>query len=211
MTTKESQKYFTDEQKNFFKDILKITTENDRKDIIIKILLESTKFYRITVLTELNLSEKFLVKYSPVSKIEYLLSWADWLLNKKRDFVRDYLVENKIVVPSENFFDFEILCFIDDKPVILLRNIENFLSHSGETLLVPGLAQPVSVPPKMVMNDKILQCINSIIYGLEINKIARLVVTTSSDSKISEYFHSMAGWNIRSSYTSNLKWLNELQ
>ena len=192
---KSIQKYFTNSQKEIFKDLLKITREHDRKEIIVKILLEATKFYRITVLTTLNISDKFLTKYlPPLTKMEYVVSWTDWLLNKKRDYVKDFLTSSDICYYKGNFLDFEILCFVDERPVILLRGIEKFLLCDNSGLISDMLEQ-----------------ITNIIYALESDKIDRFIVTTSRTSSISSVFNGVLGWDIRSSYDQNLSWLNELQ
>ena len=189
------QKYFTNSQKEFFKDLLKVIKEHDRKEIIIKILLEASKFYRITVLTMLNISDTFLTKYlSPSTKIEYIISWTDWLLNKKRDYVKNFLVSSDVCYHDGSFLDFEILCFVGERPVILLRGIERFVlsDQSGLT-------------------DDILPQITNIIYALETDKIDRFIVATCRTLSISTVFNNVLGWDMRSSYDQNLSWLNELQ
>lgn len=185
-------KYFTDSQKEFFKDLLEITKENDRKEIIIKILLEASKYYRITVFTMLNMSDRFLIRnIQPLTKMEYVISLADWLLGKKRDHVKDFLISASICHYNGNFLDFEILCVIDGKPVILLREIENYILHT-------------------TLNQQMSEQIANIIYGLETGKINRLIVTART-STISNAFDNILGWNVRSYYDKNLSWLNELQ
>lgn len=203
-----SKQYFTDSQKDFFKNLLGITHDNKRKDIIIKILVEFTKFYRITILTELYLSEKFLIKNHELSS-NYITSWTDWIFRKKRDYVKDYFISNNIFITDNcNFLNFEILCFIENKPVILLRNIENFIYYTEDIL---NNNDPIILSKMCIDNFEIMSNINSIIYGIEIGKINRFIVTTKLSSKISYCFNNIKGWNIRSFYNSDLKWFNEIQ
>ena len=184
---------FTESQKVFFRELIKNITPDKKRETVNKILSDVTKSYRITIMTQLRLSNMILPN-EPLYEIKpnYITQWIDWFFGTQRDYVKEYLVKENIYHVKTNFLDFEIISFNNDKPIILLRNIE----------------QHIDCDNKLIESMR-FNLIN-LLFAIEMDKIDRLIITTSMTDTISLCFDNIDRWNKYSSYCSELSWISEL-
>lgn len=203
--------HFTNSQKEFFKDLLKSVNEEKKKNIITKILLESTKEYRITVLTESQLLEEFFQKnITPINKIDQVILWTNWLFGIKKDHVKNFLESNNLNIknafyPSVDYTDFELIQCNSHNPIIILRNIDKYINHDTHFNTVDPM-----LTSENIIDPNIYYAIVNIINAIQKEKVDRLIIITKSKN-ISPFFTDIKGWDQMTHHTSVLKWLNELQ